>query len=94
MIEAMRSMARRCPRTARRAPSSPKREMSCAKRASSTSVRCAVVLLVSPFPTRRDSTSATRKPARLHIQAAVTPVIPAPMMATSTATWPSNGRKL
>ena len=87
----MRSIAARCPAAASRAPSGPKRDMSFSYETSRASVRCAVVLPVSPLPMRRASTTATRRPERASNSAAVIPVMPPPTTATSTATFPARG---
>ncbi len=64
-------------------PERPKRFARSERRRSVTYVRCAEVFPVSPAPMRSRSKTATRLPACLSRWAAVSPVMPPPMIATS-----------
>lgn len=53
-----------------------------------SAVTLAVLLPLTPLPTRSASTSTTRRPARLSSSAVVTPVMPPPTTATSAVVSP------
>jgi hypothetical protein len=87
------SSASRPARTTSCAPLSPKRETSVRSGTSGTAVRWALVCALAARDTRWRSSTMTDSPARRRSSPAVSPVSPAPTMATSALRSPSSAGK-